>query len=189
MHSRGWPRCCSPRDLSGSRNPSSGADGTVSGTHRRAHGKRASKSAAMEAGMAGDTLVNTDAADADLTENLEGEFPVDSFIDCEAADTVEPIRRLKAIARKRGLAAGAGVTSLSRGRNSPARLHTAEGDTVTTADCVAPGGINLPFHGLRRRLSERGARPRTSARRRPAHRAWHGPWVPRIGRPPGCRRS
>jgi N-acyl homoserine lactone hydrolase len=40
---------------------------------------------------------------ADLTENLEGELPVGSFIDCEAADTVEPIRRLKAIAHERGL--------------------------------------------------------------------------------------
>ncbi|MGH3225824.1 MAG: N-acyl homoserine lactonase family protein [Streptosporangiaceae bacterium] len=40
---------------------------------------------------------------ADLTENIEGELPVGSFIDCEAADTVEPIRRLKAIARERGL--------------------------------------------------------------------------------------
>jgi glyoxylase-like metal-dependent hydrolase (beta-lactamase superfamily II) len=40
---------------------------------------------------------------ADLTENIEGELPVGSFIDCEAADTVEPIRRLKAIAGERGL--------------------------------------------------------------------------------------
>jgi N-acyl homoserine lactone hydrolase len=40
---------------------------------------------------------------ADLTENIEGELPVGSFIDCEPDDTVEPIRRLKAIARERGL--------------------------------------------------------------------------------------
>lgn len=40
---------------------------------------------------------------ADLTENIEGELPVGSFIDCGPADTVEPIRRLKAIARERGL--------------------------------------------------------------------------------------
>ena len=40
---------------------------------------------------------------ADLTENIEAELPVGSFIDCGAADTVEQIRRLKAIARERNL--------------------------------------------------------------------------------------
>jgi N-acyl homoserine lactone hydrolase len=39
---------------------------------------------------------------ADLTENIEKELPVGGFINCEAADTVEPIRRLKALAAERG---------------------------------------------------------------------------------------
>jgi N-acyl homoserine lactone hydrolase len=39
---------------------------------------------------------------ADLTENLEQELPIGSFIGVEAADTIEPIRRLKRIARERG---------------------------------------------------------------------------------------
>jgi glyoxylase-like metal-dependent hydrolase (beta-lactamase superfamily II) len=39
---------------------------------------------------------------ADLVENIEGELPVGSFIDCEPEDTIEPIRRLKAIAAEKG---------------------------------------------------------------------------------------
>lgn len=39
---------------------------------------------------------------ADLTENIEKELPVGGFINCEATDTVEPIRRLKALAAERG---------------------------------------------------------------------------------------
>ncbi|HTV12210.1 MAG TPA: N-acyl homoserine lactonase family protein [Acidimicrobiales bacterium] len=39
---------------------------------------------------------------ADLTENVEHELPVGSFINCAAADTIEPIRHLKALARERG---------------------------------------------------------------------------------------
>ena len=39
---------------------------------------------------------------ADLTENIEGERPVGSFIGCQPEDTIEPIRRLKAIAAERG---------------------------------------------------------------------------------------
>lgn len=39
---------------------------------------------------------------ADLTENIEEELAVGGFIDCEPADTVEAIRRLKAIASERG---------------------------------------------------------------------------------------
>jgi glyoxylase-like metal-dependent hydrolase (beta-lactamase superfamily II) len=39
---------------------------------------------------------------ADLTANVEGELAVGGFVHCEAADTVEPIRRLKAIAAAKG---------------------------------------------------------------------------------------
>jgi glyoxylase-like metal-dependent hydrolase (beta-lactamase superfamily II) len=39
---------------------------------------------------------------ADLQENIDGELPIGSFIDCQPEDTVEPIRRLKAIAAERG---------------------------------------------------------------------------------------
>jgi N-acyl homoserine lactone hydrolase len=39
---------------------------------------------------------------ADLAENIEMERPVGGFIGCEAEDTLEPIRRLKAIAAERG---------------------------------------------------------------------------------------
>jgi N-acyl homoserine lactone hydrolase len=39
---------------------------------------------------------------ADLTENIDKELPVGGFINCEAEDTVEPIRRLKALAAERG---------------------------------------------------------------------------------------
>jgi N-acyl homoserine lactone hydrolase len=39
---------------------------------------------------------------ADLVENIEGELPVGSFVDCEPEDTIEPIRRLKAIAAEKG---------------------------------------------------------------------------------------
>jgi len=39
---------------------------------------------------------------ADLTENIEKESPIGGFIDCTAEDTLEPIRRLKAIAAERG---------------------------------------------------------------------------------------
>ena len=39
---------------------------------------------------------------ADLTENIEGELPVGGFIGCQAEDTIEPIRRLKALAVERG---------------------------------------------------------------------------------------
>jgi N-acyl homoserine lactone hydrolase len=40
---------------------------------------------------------------ADLTENLEHELPIGGVINCDPADTVEPIRRLKAIADEEGL--------------------------------------------------------------------------------------
>ncbi len=40
---------------------------------------------------------------ADLTENLEHELPIGGVIHCDPADTVEPIRRLKAIAEEEGL--------------------------------------------------------------------------------------
>ena len=40
---------------------------------------------------------------ADLTENIEDELPIGSFIGVSAADTLEPIRRLKALAAERGL--------------------------------------------------------------------------------------
>lgn len=40
---------------------------------------------------------------ADLQENLDDELAVGSFIDCKPQDTIEPIRRLKAIAAERGL--------------------------------------------------------------------------------------
>jgi glyoxylase-like metal-dependent hydrolase (beta-lactamase superfamily II) len=39
---------------------------------------------------------------ADLTENIEHEHPIGAFIGVEAAQTVEPIRRLKSIAAERG---------------------------------------------------------------------------------------
>lgn len=39
---------------------------------------------------------------ADLTENIDGELPIGGFIDVDPQDTVEPIRRLKALARDRG---------------------------------------------------------------------------------------
>ncbi len=39
---------------------------------------------------------------ADLTENIERELAVGSFIDVDPEDTVEPIRRLKALAAERG---------------------------------------------------------------------------------------
>lgn len=39
---------------------------------------------------------------ADLTENIEGELPIGGFIDVDPQDTVEPIRRLKRLARDRG---------------------------------------------------------------------------------------
>lgn len=39
---------------------------------------------------------------ADLTENIEHELAIGDFINCDAADTLEPIRRLKAIAAERG---------------------------------------------------------------------------------------
>ncbi len=39
---------------------------------------------------------------ADLTENIEGELPIGGFVGVTAADTVEPIRRLKRIAAERG---------------------------------------------------------------------------------------
>jgi glyoxylase-like metal-dependent hydrolase (beta-lactamase superfamily II) len=41
---------------------------------------------------------------ADLTENIHDELPVGGFVDCRPEDTVEPIRRLKAIAAERGFA-------------------------------------------------------------------------------------
>ena len=40
---------------------------------------------------------------ADLTENLEHELAIGGVIHCDPADTVEPIRRLKAIAEEEGL--------------------------------------------------------------------------------------
>jgi len=39
---------------------------------------------------------------ADLTENIEHEHPIGSFIDVSPEDTVEPIRRLKHLAARRG---------------------------------------------------------------------------------------
>jgi glyoxylase-like metal-dependent hydrolase (beta-lactamase superfamily II) len=39
---------------------------------------------------------------ADLSENIEMELAVGGFIGCEAEDTIEPIRRLKAISQERG---------------------------------------------------------------------------------------
>ena len=39
---------------------------------------------------------------ADLAENIDRERPVGGFIGCKAEDTLEPIRRLKAIAAERG---------------------------------------------------------------------------------------
>jgi glyoxylase-like metal-dependent hydrolase (beta-lactamase superfamily II) len=38
---------------------------------------------------------------ADLTENIEDELAVGGFINCDAAETIEPIRRLKAIAAEK----------------------------------------------------------------------------------------
>jgi N-acyl homoserine lactone hydrolase len=38
---------------------------------------------------------------ADLTENIDNELSVGNFVDCEPEDTIEQIRRLKAIARER----------------------------------------------------------------------------------------
>jgi glyoxylase-like metal-dependent hydrolase (beta-lactamase superfamily II) len=38
---------------------------------------------------------------ADLTENIEHEMPIGGFVDVDPAETVEPIRRLKRIARER----------------------------------------------------------------------------------------
>ena len=39
---------------------------------------------------------------ADLCENIEHELPIGGFVDVDPAETVEPIRRLKAIAAERG---------------------------------------------------------------------------------------
>lgn len=39
---------------------------------------------------------------ADLQENIDHELPVGGFINCTAEDTIEPIRRLKAIAAEKG---------------------------------------------------------------------------------------
>ena len=39
---------------------------------------------------------------ADLTENIDQELAVGSFINVQPEDTIEPIRRLKAIAAQRG---------------------------------------------------------------------------------------
>jgi hypothetical protein len=39
---------------------------------------------------------------ADLQENIDHELAVGGFINCEAEDTIEPIRRLKAIAAEKG---------------------------------------------------------------------------------------
>jgi len=39
---------------------------------------------------------------ADLQENIDHELPVGGFINCNAEDTIEPIRRLKAIAAEKG---------------------------------------------------------------------------------------
>jgi N-acyl homoserine lactone hydrolase len=39
---------------------------------------------------------------ADLTENIEGELAIGGFIDVEPEDTIEPIRRLKRLARDKG---------------------------------------------------------------------------------------
>lgn len=39
---------------------------------------------------------------ADLSENIDEELAVGGFIHCEAQDTVEPIRRLKTIAKEKG---------------------------------------------------------------------------------------
>jgi glyoxylase-like metal-dependent hydrolase (beta-lactamase superfamily II) len=55
--------------------------------------------AAAHAGCPGYVLA-FDAAD--LTENIDHELPVGSFIDCTPEETVEAIRRLKAIAAQHG---------------------------------------------------------------------------------------
>jgi glyoxylase-like metal-dependent hydrolase (beta-lactamase superfamily II) len=39
---------------------------------------------------------------ADLTENIDGELAIGGFIDVEPEDTIEPIRRLKKLARDKG---------------------------------------------------------------------------------------
>ncbi|TRW81546.1 N-acyl homoserine lactonase family protein [Mycolicibacterium sp. 018/SC-01/001] len=39
---------------------------------------------------------------ADLTENIEQELPIGGFIDVDPAETIEPIRRLKALAQEKG---------------------------------------------------------------------------------------
>lgn len=39
---------------------------------------------------------------ADLQENIDHELPVGGFVNCTAEDTIEPIRRLKAIAAQKG---------------------------------------------------------------------------------------
>ncbi len=39
---------------------------------------------------------------ADLTENIEHELPIGGFIDVEPEETVEPIRKLKKLARDKG---------------------------------------------------------------------------------------
>ena len=39
---------------------------------------------------------------ADLQENIDGELPVGTFINCAPEDTVGPIRRLKTIASEKG---------------------------------------------------------------------------------------
>ena len=58
-------------------------------------------------------------------ENIDGELAVGSFIDCQPEDTVEPIRRLKAIAAERGYQADPG----QRPPRLAGLLQTAEGIT------------------------------------------------------------
>jgi glyoxylase-like metal-dependent hydrolase (beta-lactamase superfamily II) len=57
------------------------------------------EAAAQTYGVAGFVLA-FDAAD--LQRNIDDELPVGGFIDCTPQDTVEAIRRLKAIAAEKG---------------------------------------------------------------------------------------
>ncbi|MCW2689300.1 MAG: beta-lactamase domain protein, partial [Mycobacterium sp.] len=39
---------------------------------------------------------------ADLTENIEGELAIGGYIDVQPEETIEPIRRLKSLAKEKG---------------------------------------------------------------------------------------
>ena len=64
-------------------------------------GTRASWSSWTQSVGGGGFVFAFDAAD--LTENIEDELPIGSFIGVSAQDTLEPIRRLKALAAEKGL--------------------------------------------------------------------------------------